>query len=340
MRTFTLLFAAAVIGCGAATAQTVATFDDLSLAHADTFYVNYSAPMSDVGFNDGLAHFPCIYDTAYGGLWQSGFAYSNMTDSVTSGYMNQYSAKTAIGHSGSANYVVAWVSNPVTYANNINLNLRGAAIGKPVNGFYITNSTYAYNSMHLGDAATGGGPGKKFGGPTGNDPDWFKLTVRGYRGGALTTDSVDFYLADFRFADNDSDYIVNTWQPVLLTSLGHVDSLQLSLSSSDNGSFGMNTPAYFCMDDFTTNETLVGVPAVADYAAKVYPNPATSELNINVPGNVLNTVTVTDAAGRLVFSGVLSAGHSTLNTATYLPGVYLLTLTGADTKATIRFTKQ
>ena len=52
---------------------------------------------------------------------------------------------------------------------------------------------------------------KKFGGTTGNDPDFFKVTVKGYKGGVLTTDSVPFYLADFRFANNALDYIVDSW---------------------------------------------------------------------------------------------------------------------------------
>ena len=67
----------------------------------------------------------------------------------------------------------------------------------------------------------------------------------------LGTDSVDFYLADYRFADNSEDYIVKDWTFVSLEALGDVDSLLFSLTSTDNDSmFGMNTPAYFCMDNF------------------------------------------------------------------------------------------
>src|SRR4051812_29208336 len=107
MRTFTMLFSAFVLGTTATQAQTVATFDTLHLSKADTFYVNYSSSGNDVGFNDGHAHFPCIYDTSYGGIWSTGFAYSNMSDSVTSGYFNQYSAKAAAGYGGSGNYLMA-----------------------------------------------------------------------------------------------------------------------------------------------------------------------------------------------------------------------------------------
>ncbi len=122
MRKFTLLLSALVLGTTAIKAQTVASFEGLSLAHADTFYTNYTASGTDVGFDNGLAHFPCVYDTSWGGYWEQGFAYSNMTDSVTSGFMNQYSAKAGIGRAGSAKYAVAYVYNPVTFANNIQLN--------------------------------------------------------------------------------------------------------------------------------------------------------------------------------------------------------------------------
>jgi hypothetical protein len=183
MRTSTLLVSA-LLASSAAMAQTVATFDTLTLSSANTYYCNYSAPGADVGFNDGLAHFPSIFDTAFGGLWSSGFAYSNMTDSTTSGFMNQYSAKAAIGQGGSSNYVAVNCINPMTYEPKIKLFLSGAAVGKRVKGFFVTNSTYAYNSMRDGD-----GFGKKFGGTTGMDPDWFKLTIKGYSGGALKTDT-------------------------------------------------------------------------------------------------------------------------------------------------------
>ena len=327
MRIFTLLLAAASL-VTAAHAQTVATFEDLSLAHPDTFYVNYSAPLSDVGFNDGHAHFPCVYDTAYGGYWSSGFAYSNMTDSVTSGYTNGYSAKAGIGYAGSAKYAVAYGSSNV-------LRLTGLAIGRPVAGFYITNNTYAYNSMRDGDFV-----GKKFGGTTGNDPDWFKLVVRGYLHDTLGADSVQFYLADFRFANNDSDYIVRTWQPVNLTALGNVDSLQFTLSSSDNGIYGMNTPAYFCMDDFSTVDVITGVSDAPRMAAKVYPNPANEVLNIDLSGTDLQQLTITSISGAVVYSQSILSAHTQVSTAGLTAGVYLLHLAGNGAGATVRFIKQ
>jgi len=342
MRTFTFLITTLLLGT-AAQAQTVATFDDLSLPTTDTYYVNYSAFGTDVGFNDGLAHFPCIYDTSGGYTFWNYFAYSNETDSVTSGYSNQYSAKTAAGYAGSAEYAVAYCSNPVTYTNTMNLNLRGTAIGHPVKGFYLTNSTYAYNSIAAGYPVEY--PARKF-----HNGDWFKLTIYGYSGGALKPDSVSTYLADFLFPDPSMNYILNTWQWVDLLPLGNVDSLQFSLSSTDNGSFGMNTPAYFCIDNFTTYETdtmpdtTVSHLAVSNsgqsLVAKVYPNPVINTLYVDLTGNTVQQLSVMDMEGNMINSNSVAGNHIEINTATLSAGTYLLQLSGNGKSASTKFVKQ
>jgi len=331
MRRFTFLLSALALG-SALHAQTIATFDDLTLTKADTSYINYNNAGTDVGFNDGLAHFPAYFDTSslYGNSWASGFSYSNWTDSVTSGYTNPFSAKTAVGYNGSANYAAVACINPVTFDYNINLNLTGAAIGHPVSGFYVTNSTYAYNSMFYGDAFEA-----KF-----QSGDWFLLTVKGYSGGALTTDSVNFYLADFLFTDTAMNYIEKGWEWVNLLPLGNVDSLQFSLTSSSNGAFGMNTPAYFCIDNFTTHENSEGVSQVANTAvAKVYPNPATNMLYVNLIDNSVKQINVMDMAGHIIITYDVAGSITGINTASLPAGTYMLQLTGNGKNASMRFVK-
>ena len=97
----------------------------------------------------------------------------------------------------------------------------------------------------------GDGFAKKFGGVSGNDPDFLKLTITGFNG-AAATGSVDFFLADYRFANNAQDYIVKAWTFVDLSSLGAVTRLGFDLTSTDNGPFGMNTPGYVAIDTLTT----------------------------------------------------------------------------------------
>jgi len=327
MRRITLLvlfFAATMVR---ATAQTTATFEDLNLSKNDTFYVNYTAPGTDVGFIDGLCYFPCEYDTAYGySFWGSGFVYSNMRDTVTSGPANEYAASTDSGYH-SKTYVVA------TGQENY-INLLSTAKNKPLQSVYITNATYAHNSMRDGDQFA-----KKF--TTG---DWFKLVISGYGQDTnkvqFLRDTVEVYLADFRSADSTQHYILNTWKNVNLAKLKDVDSITFTLSSSDTGAYGMNTPAYFCLDNLTTFETSASVANVSSFIAKVYPNPATNSLHISIKDNSVQQLVVTDMAGRTINTVQVNAPEMTINTASLAPGVYILQLSGIGNTGSIRFVKQ
>ncbi len=258
--------------------QTVVTFENLPLP--DTGFWNGSDLSG--GFSAQNAFFVNYYDTTYGS-W-SGFAYSNHNDTVTAGYLNQYSAIAGSGVDSSDVFALCYVS-PWNAGNYIKFNNVGEQ-GVTVNGFYVTNNTYAYISMRDGDAYA-----KKFGGDDGNDPDWFKLTITGYKAGDLTG-SVDFYLADYRFDDNSLDYIIKDWTWVDLTSLGSIDSIAFSLSSSDTGQYGMNTPAYFCVDNLTyTGETSV-ISTMAINPIKIYPNPATNFIMFNKKVDEINIYNV------------------------------------------------
>jgi hypothetical protein len=335
MRTLLLSLFALAMSITVRAQYYVATFDTLSLPQADTYYVNYTQPMQDVGFDDGLAHFPCVYDTSWGGLWEYGFSYSNMTDSTTSGYTNSYAARTAIGYNSSANY--ATVSCP-QYAPAPTRILFSQLAPDSVLGFYVTNSTYAYNSMRDGD-----GFAKKFGGASANDPDWFRLTVKGYWNGALKQDSVDFYLADFRDANNANDYIVKDWQWVNLTTLGAVDSLEFILNSSDTaGGNGMNTPAYFCIDNLVSVINPINVPTVGKpaFAAKMYPNPATDALYIEPADASIRSVEVYDATGKLLMNEPVTGKALKLNTASLPAGLYMVRMRGNAGTASSRFIKR
>jgi hypothetical protein len=208
-------------------------FDNLEMPK----YKNGSSGVD--GFYSGSAFFKNHYNADYGS-W-AGFAVSKDDDTETSGFMNQYSAITGEGANASENYMASYVSS---YSGTTYITLNTP---QTLGNVKITNSTYAHNSMRDGDAYA-----KQFGGETGDDEDWFLLTIYGFNGDTESISQVEFYLADFRFADNSEDYIVDTWQTVDLSTLGEVDSLVFSLTSTDNGDWGMNTPSYFCLDDFET----------------------------------------------------------------------------------------
>ena len=222
--------ALAVFGMTSAANGYTATFEDLPLA-AESYW---NGSDGSGGFSSGGAHFNNNYDTRWGS-WD-GFSYSNITDTTAEGMAGQFNAITGTGQGGSANYAVGYVG----WAGPPTITLDAAGI---VDGLYVTNNNSAYYSMLKGDLFA-----KKFGGVTGDDGDWFVLTITGKDAGGAVTDVVEFYLADYRFADNGEDYIVDAWEYVDLSALGVAKSLEFGLSSSDVGAWGMNTPAYFAID--------------------------------------------------------------------------------------------
>ena len=238
-RLMSLIFVIGIFAmAGAAGAAIVTDFEDLTLA-AESYW---NGSDGSGRFDSGSASFNNNYNVDYGS-WD-GFSYSNITDTASSGWMSQFNVITGCGQGGSENYAVGyvgWLEPPRMVLDEPMI----------VSGLYVTNNNYAYYSMLDGDAFA-----KKFGGASGDDADWFLLTMTGKDVTDVITGTVEFYLADYRFADNGMDYIVDNWRFVDLTGLGVVKSVEFGLSSSDtHPEYGMNTPAYFVIDTVVPEPT-------------------------------------------------------------------------------------
>jgi len=231
-----------ILAMAGAVQGAIASFDDLSLP-VESYWNGSDGSGGSVR---GAAHFNNNYNATYGS-WD-GFSYSNITDTVTDGMAGQFNAITGVGQGGSANYAVGyvgWAGPPPTITlNDVEI----------VDGLYVTNSNFAYYSMRYGDAIA-----KNFGGVSGNDEDWFLLTITGRDTGGVATEPIGFYLADYRFADNSLDHIVDTWEYVDLSLLGVVKSLEFGLTSSDVGTWGMNTPASFVIDSIVPEPATIAL---------------------------------------------------------------------------------
>jgi Domain of unknown function (DUF4465)/PEP-CTERM motif len=217
------------------------------------YYDGSSVPSGqETDFSERGATFRNDFDDFGGGCCWQGWAYSQTTDTTTPGFANQYSAIPGAGAQGSATYGVAFTGGvagaqgPVT-----RITLDDPA---PVSGAWFTNTTYAALSMRDGD-----GFAKQFGGASGSDPDFLLLTITGLDAAGLPTGSAEFALADYRFADDSLDYIVDQWTWVDLSGLGAVSALQFELASSDEAFGFLNTPSYFAIDDLE----IVPEPATA-----------------------------------------------------------------------------
>jgi len=329
MRKLLLSLAAGLFAFAAQAQNYTADFEALPLSKTDTFYMNVTDPGSDKGFENGMVHFPYYYDTSYGGYWNGGFAYSNMKDSVTGDFMNMYNAKPGKGALNSDKYLVY---NP-GYGNSTLIRTTARQKFFP-QSVYLTNNTYAYNSMRDGDGLT-----KKFGGASGMDSDWFKLTIYAWSNGQRKSDSVNFYLADYRFSDSTLDYIVKDWRLVNLSSLGSVDSLSFGFSSSNNNSFGMLTPAYFCMDNLNVTIATTGV-SNTQVLARAYPNPAQRELHVDLIDGGVREARILDMSGHLIATYAVNGSALTIATAALPAGTYVLQLESESGRAAMRFVKQ
>lgn len=218
------------------------TFDELatwtSTGPKGSYYNGNSGTGSNTnGWSSGGVTFGNSYDTSFGGFW-SGFAYSNINDPSTPGYLNQYAANKPTGLGGGGNYALLYSGTEAFW------NFQSTSIA---NSIYVTNTAYTMYSILDGDQFT-----EKFGGPTGDDPDFFSIRFEGFTGDGgtgISTGTVDFYLADYRFADNTQDYVIRDWTQVSLASLGEIKSVSITFNSSDIGEYGINTPTYAAFDN-------------------------------------------------------------------------------------------
>lgn len=206
--------------------KTVATFEEAAISPA--------APDSEFVYSvDTIAllasgNFELTQTVSWAGTSVSGAVVSNRTDTKFESLKDAYKS-TAGGAYAGKNYVVwyhsAWGDKPDV------IKLKNAAV---VPGMYVCNNVYAYNSMKNGDTYAGG--------PF-DANDFLTLTITGSLNGQAVNTKVDFDLA--RGTD-----IVTAWTYVDLSKLGKVDELHFSMSGSRNDpQWGLNTPAYFCIDN-------------------------------------------------------------------------------------------
>lgn len=304
----------------------VADFENFNTGSNITYTNSANAPFqtSNAEFNHEMA----------GSYWIGGFSYTNKYDSSTASFANLHGVKAYKGYNNSSMY-------------NVGQNHGVIKLKAPFNsadGFYITNTTFTYKTIRDGNQfsrkfgdTTGTGSGSSI--AQGSYPDWFKITIKGYFNGSLKNDSVEYYLADYRFSNNSLDYIIGSWQWINTSTLGQVDSIKFFMYSSDVGQFGINTPLFFAIDNFTTSNPYVGIAENSGAAnPNVYPNPFNSEIIfIAMQKTVL---TITDVSGRNVFNSTLEEGNNRLDLDFLNKGIYFATLHSAGKTFTQKIIKE
>ncbi len=306
-----LSFAMTLFLATQAMAQNVASFENLTLPSSN-YWKGVAAVPTVSTFTSSGFNFTNAYDTAYGGSW-SGFGYSALSDSISISYTtNELAAFPAKGASNSMIYGVAYESYNPSF-NSITF-----TPASTLSTVQLCNTTIAYRSMQNGD-----GFAKKFGGLTGNDPDYFKIKFTGWKSGVYTNE-VDFYLADFRDSNNANDYIIKDWTNADLSSLGIIDSVTFKMYSTDTNSFGIKTPTYFCLDNLTSGPSST-INLLKNIDINLYPNPFNEFIQCQNNTDDEITLVVIDLQGRICREEKVMANQSAkFNTDNLLKGFYII----------------
>lgn len=216
-----------------ASAAWIVDFEDLTLPPES------AAPgdASQSPFVSSGAIFNRTWSTEYD-CCPGGWAYSNQTDQLTSGVGNSFSAyvpPAGGGVQGSSNFAVA---------NNFARGDSTIAFDDPVQiqGMYVTNTTYVYQAVVAGDDNAGFVKGPF------QDGDRLHLQIFGLDAEDQPTGTAELDLAYYH--DGNAS-VLTDWTWVDLTGLGSVQRLEFELTSTDTGPFGMNTPAFFAVDNLT-----------------------------------------------------------------------------------------
>lgn len=242
------LAAAFITTASAASAATTVTYEEAVLGSEG--YLN-DAPYATAGVTHSNNLTPW-------GSWE-GFAISNHSDNSTLHWTNQYSSYPGAGAGASAQYAVGYVSSAtstrLTFSSAVDFTGKGAA---------FANTAYAALAMQHGYFGA-----KQFGGASGTDPDFLRLTISGYANGVATGSPIEVLLADFRSPNSAEDHILGGWRQVDFTPLGLADEIRFAIDGSDNDpTYGLNTPAYFAMDNLVVPEpSALGLTAMLGLCA-------------------------------------------------------------------------
>ena len=155
-------------------------------------------------------------------------------------------------------------------------------------------------------------------------------------------DSIEFYLADFRGSDS-TDYIIKDWTfvPFSNSMARNSDSLKFKLTSSDNASWGMNTPNYFCMDSLTFTGNLFSINENLKRGVSTFPNPTTGKTTVKFEDVSSGNYTIYSVNGSVIAKQEFNSVQSiNLDLTNEDKGMYIVSLNQNGNIITKRIIKQ
>ncbi|XZE56304.1 DUF4465 domain-containing protein [Planctomycetaceae bacterium SH139] len=216
------------------------------------------------GWSSNTAHFSnsLAFDPDFGGFW-SGWAYSNVVNSVSPGFMNQYAAFPGGGSDGlggvdvGGTYAVAYTGSQLNTTSSVIQFSKATA----VSSLDLVNTTYL--ARYVMDNAPAAYPDRD------NllDGEFVRLRIEALDAGGQVIGSHLETLADFGAAGTEDDFVLVDWTRVDLSGLGLMHGLQFVVDSNVTSTFDgityVDPPAYFAID----NMAITAVPEPGTFAA-------------------------------------------------------------------------
>lgn len=182
-------------------------------------------------------------------------------------------------------------------------------------GCYVSLNSYTYYILEKGD---------NFCRAFNRENDRLVLSAHGVHADESES-MVDFELASFKDGKLNR---VSDWKYFDLSKLGQVEHIYFTMSSTDSGSWGMNTPAYFCLDKLSVRPVTNGVQSVnSDTSDTITYNRTTGVITLSGACNAI----VYDMSGNII----LSHKGSEFNVSHLQHGVYIVRAGGVIKKIII-----
>jgi len=238
-------------------------------SYGENLYSNYSGTKY-LSWSDNLSGFTCGINVLNGGqnFYNGGIAISNWnirsnptgkTGDWWYSYENQcsvYNTQSTDGSNQAAGcnnsnqfgimygysdaYNAPYMSNPEFHFTS--------GLEYPIKKMYICNSSYTYGVMKYGNTFGIYGSAVSLEQAKG----YFKILAYGFDASGNPTNGgtpVEKYLADYRDGSSTYTTISTTWTEWDLSALGNVNKVKFNFEGSDSGDYGLNTPAYICIDN-------------------------------------------------------------------------------------------
>jgi hypothetical protein len=289
------------------TGEWTETYNDVDYTHWDSQIFSFSHLIGGEG-------------TSYGGWAWNGFTVSqNASDQQTDYFPDSQWGCMAKGGISAVNsneiyvdaerpYIVANYSSWET-ENSLSITFNDGNL-YTLNGMYVTNSPYPYYTNIAGDDFANG---------LTNEGDYFKVIAYGVKADN-SVETAEFMLAEFK---NGSLQQVTEWTWWDLSTLGTIKEVYFTMESSDTGQWGMNTPAYFCIDRIMASnpvESGIEESIVNNNTTEIY----YSANNIYVTTETATLVKVYSINGIEVLSLMVSEGTTPVSTTTLPNGIYVV----------------